>query len=422
MRRYETLIIALLCYFMYSGSDLLIGKGCAEAQVGHGDTGIKYNPSIPLNQSLTRTGRFLSLHYGKVDSKWIIEAARKVDIMILSANIQTKAPQILRKTNRKVLSLGYLNTLDFDGSDGGKHLELQTMTYEWATINNYEDWFLHDDKGNRILVYLHAGYKERYAIDRTNPNVQNYIARKAKEIVAAGYDGVFLDNFQLELLFRRKDKYSGFPAGMTNTRWQIGGVELLKAIKKAIGDGKIVIYNGLHEGWGRKLSQYQSEGISPFDSAMMMAEICDGAMWEGYFAGKLNDVTLRHAVETIAAYNKLGKITVALATGNSEDEAKLKLSLYLLSLYGEQAYFSYVPDYKHIRWYKIFDIDIGKPLGAYVLHDGCATRQFEKGIVIINLSEQNKVIRPYRFCHTLHGKGSNEISLPPKSAEILYCN
>ena len=39
--------------------------------------------------------------------------------------------------------------------------------------------------------------------------LQSYLAEKAKEVVDAGYGGVFLDNFGLELLFRRKDKYSG---------------------------------------------------------------------------------------------------------------------------------------------------------------------------------------------------------------------
>lgn len=368
-----------------------------------------------------RTGKFLSLHYGRVETEWMVEAAKRVDMMLFSASIQLTVPRAVREANPKALCLGYLNTLDFDGKDGGKHLDRPSMTAEWPEVNRKEDWFLHDDKGQRILCYLHDGYRERYAVDRTNPQLQRYLAGKAKEIVAAGYDGVFLDNFALELGFRRKDKYSGFPAGMTNARWQEGGRALLAAIKEAVGKDKLVVYNGLHGGASRQRSSFQTEGLSPFEAAMQAAEACDGGMWEGYFGwGGLTETTLRNTVDTIAAYNNRDKVTIALATGESQREANVRFCLYLLSLDGTRAYFSYVPNYKRIRWYPVFDTDLGKPAGDYELRDGVATRRFEKGFVLVNATDRAATValpQPYqgRYAERLE-----RAALPPKSGEILF--
>jgi len=370
-----------------------------------------------------RTGKFLSLHYGSVKPEWMVEAAECVDMMLFSANVQVIVPQAVREANPDALCLGYLNALDFDGRRDGRNLETPGMRKEWHEINQREDWFLHDEKGERVLVYMHTGTRERYGIDRTNPELQRYLAEKAKEIVDAGYDGVFLDNFGLELLFLRKDKYSGRPAGMTNARWQEGGRALLAAIKQAVGEDKVLIYNGLHGGSSRKLSSYQTEGVPTFEAAIQMAEVCDGGMWEGYFGYgglSLSESNLRRIVDTFVAYNKLNKVTVALASGKSEQDAKTRFCLYLLSLDGEHAYFSYVPNYKRVDWYPIFDIDIGKPAADYEMQDGIATRLFEKGFVAVNATEEKATVSlPQRYKNGL-GEEVEKLTLPPKSGEILF--
>lgn len=385
-------------------------------------------PHRPVNgqekaAATVRTGKFLSLHYGRVETALMVEAAQRVDMMLFSTNVQVTVPRAVREANPEILCLGYLNTLDFDGKDGGRLLETPRMRAEWHDINCKEDWFLHDEKGQRILCYMHTGARERYAIDRTNPQLQRYLAEKAREIVAAGYDGVFLDNFGLELLFRRKDKYSGFPAGMTNALWQEGGRALLAAIKQAIGKDKLVIYNGLHGGASRQRSSFQTDGVSSFEAAMQSAEVCDGGMWEGYFGWSglsLNEADLRRTVDTFAAYNKRNKVTVALATGESGRDAQTLFCLYLLSLDGDHAYFSYVPNYKRIRWYPIFDTDIGKPVADHQLQGGIAMRRFQKGIVLANATEQEATVTLPQPYQNRSAEKLDKFTLPPKSGEILF--
>ncbi|MBM4047948.1 MAG: hypothetical protein FJ279_22840, partial [Planctomycetes bacterium] len=405
---------------------LIAGLLTAGLSSGQGNAAGQPQAASPRAPS-PRTAKFLSLHFGRVETEWMVEAAKQVDMMLFSANIQVTVPPAVRAANPKALCLGYLNTLDL-----GPRASLESMVKEWAEIDRkHEDWFLHDEKGQRILVYMHTGARDRYGLDRTNPGLQRYLAEKAKEIVVAGYDGVFLDNHTLELLFRRKDKYSGFPAGMTNARWQEGGRALLAAIKQAVGKDNppaatgaaragLVVYNGLHGGASRQRSSFQTEGLSPFEAAMQAAEVCDGGMWEDYFGSSgLTETTLRNAVDTLAAYNKRNKVTVALSTGESAREARTRFCLYLLSLDGDHAYFSYVPDYKRVRWYPVFDTDIGKPAADYELRDGVATRRFEKGFVAVNATERSRLVGMPQPYQNRYAEKLDELTLPPKSGEIL---
>ena len=353
----------------------------------------------------------------------MVEAAKHVDMMLFSANVTVTIPPAVRKANPDVLCLGYLNVLDFNGKNNGPYLATPGMKEDWPEINKKEDWFLHDENGERILVYIHNGARERYAIDCTNPELQRYMGEAAKEIVDNGYDGVFLDNFGLELLFRRTDKYTGFPADMTNMRWQDGGKNLIVAIKQALGEENPVIFNGLHGGYSTKRSSFQTEGISPFAAAMQAVENCDGGMWEGYFGWSglsLDESVLQRTVDTLAVFNRLNKVTVALATGDSEHDAEVLFCLYLLSMDGDNAYFSYVPDYKRIKWYSIFDTDIDKPASDYELHDGIATRRFGKGLVAVNTREQEAVVALPKTYRNRLGDEVKELTLPPKSGEILF--
>jgi len=370
-----------------------------------------------------RTGKFVSLHLGSVDTASVEEAARHVDMMIFSPNVTVSVPETVRTINPDVRCLGYINSLDFNGKGNGDYLSTPGMKADWPIINTHEDWFLHDENGERILVYLHTGARERYAIDRTHPGLQRYLAEKGKEIITAGYDGVFLDNFSLELLFRREDKYSGFPAGMTNTAWQEGGYELLSAMKEELTSEKLLVFNGVHGGSSHVRSSFQTEGLAPFDSAMRAADVCDGGMWEGYFGwGELNlsESRLSSTVNTLAAFNTRNKVTIACATGESDRDAKTLFCLYLLSLDGENAYFSYVPNYKRIRWYPVFDTDIGRPVAEYELHDGIATRRYENGFVSVNAKSQEVTIDlPGVFQNPL-GENVEKLTLQPKSGEILF--
>jgi hypothetical protein len=50
-------------------------------------------PACPCS----RTGKFLSLHYGSVKEKWMVEAAKRVDMMLFSANVQVTVRRIRRQ-------------------------------------------------------------------------------------------------------------------------------------------------------------------------------------------------------------------------------------------------------------------------------------------------------------------------------------
>ncbi len=44
---------------------------------------------------------------GRVEEEWMAKAAKRVDMMLLSANVQVTVPQAVREANPDTLCLGY---------------------------------------------------------------------------------------------------------------------------------------------------------------------------------------------------------------------------------------------------------------------------------------------------------------------------
>lgn len=146
-----------------------------------------------------RTAQFFSVSFGsKYTDDDFRRMAEKLDLLILDALNYPRPPAILKRTNPNIKVLGYRDC--FDAKDlsqyAGRKLtpggKTERMLREWQRADA-ADWFYHDEQGQRVKVYLNKA-DNRYGLDIGKPEVREYLAARTREIVDAGYDGVFLDN------------------------------------------------------------------------------------------------------------------------------------------------------------------------------------------------------------------------------------
>jgi len=375
---------------------VVIAIGCAEPVMGR------------------RTARIFAVSFGsQYTDDDFRRMAEKLDLLIIDPLNFRQVPSVLRQTNPNIKVLGYCNTFDLrdmtpyaerDLTPGGK---TERMLREWQEADA-EDWFYHDAEGLRVNVYLNKR-NDRYGLDIGKPEVRAFLAAKAKSIVDAGYDGVFLDNVGVRYPFGYGvgEWVSAVPEGLTERKWWDDSILMLRAIKEAVG-GKLVVFN-------------QVRGYNLDVSLEFVAET-DGAMDETWLSdGSFRPQQWREDVGLIRRLNKLNEYTLPVAQGTSEGAAKALFASYLLAKDGDHAYFAYGPyNFTQWRWFSFYDVDLGRPMGEYT-HDGDVyRRRYERAIVLVNVSStEQSVTLPAEYQTELADKVSS-ISLPPRGGELLY--
>lgn len=227
-------------------------------------------------------------------------------------------------------------------------------------------WWMRDTKGNIIKGWL-GGWEPFYMLDYKNEDFLNNIARQAKIAMESGvYDGIMLD-------------------------WS-GNLEVIKHIRKAIGNDKLIIVNIHDDIADAKEYQNYINGsfmeLNPIDSLSMPVEELvlngkedlNGRKWEN--------------IETALLYFEENfqkpMINCLEVWGNRKDLSRMRATT-TLGLTHSNGYVLYAdpnplktPDHYH-NWYDFWDVKLGKPLGKGVKQpDKSWKREFEGGTVIYN--------------------------------------
>jgi len=367
-----------------------------------------------LEAKSKRTARIFSVSFGsKYTDEDFRHMAEKLDLLILDQYNYPNVPGILRETNPNIIVLGYSDAFDMHDlsryedrnlTPGGK---TERMLREWQEADA-KDWFYRDHQGNRVNVYLNKS-DSRYGLDIGKPEVRDFLAKRAKNIVDHGYDGVFLDNVGVRYPYGYGigNWVSAVPVGLTERKWWDDSILMLRAIKQAVGD-KIAVFN-------------QVRGYNPDVSLEFVAET-DGAMDETWLSdGNFKPQQWREDVGLIQRLNKLNEYTLPVAQGTSEQAARALFASYLLAKDGDHAYFAYGPyNFTQWKWFPFYDADLGKPLGDYTHQGDIYQRQYQRGIVLANISDAPQTVTlPAQYLTEAGGK-VNSVDLPARSGELLY--
>ena len=252
-----------------------------------------------------------------------------------------------------------------------------------ALMEQHPDWVLRDAQGNRLFIqYACDGTTcSQYAADIGNPNFRAYWINMARDIMAKGYDGIFVDDVNMEMkvsngagnFVRPMDPRTGQP--MTDANWRRYMAEFTEAIRAAFPD-KEITHNSLW--WMDRNDPYVQRQVAAADNIEMERGFNDGGIGGGTgqwsFSNYLSYVDWVHskgAGVSVEPYN---------LTATS---AVFELASYLLVNNGSDRLIS---EYKATptNWWSGYDTDLGDATGGRYSWNGLLRRDFSGGLVLVN--------------------------------------
>lgn len=258
--------------------------------------------------------------------------------------------------------------------------------------SSFEDeWILRDSSGEK-LQNVRQGEERGWQVDVANPDYRQFIENQiAERMRSAPYDGVILDSFHPYVAGGLRG-LSAEAVGRLNA----GLAALLREVKKTVGSGRLVLYNGLARGQAPE-SVRDNRGFG-------YLALADGAQDE-FFCFLDSKNVFRDSQQTAADaqvyrhYATTGKtIIYSVKLRNSAAraaQAHVKRFCFGNFLMG------YVPGRSLIQFKEYGSQDkgpqiqnsgapeeripLGRPLAAPVRNGTIVERRFASGLVVVNL-------------------------------------
>lgn len=250
-----------------------------------------------------------------------------------------------------------------------------------ANIHPHEDWFLHNSAGQRL--YSTSARGVFYQMNVANPGWQQFAAQRMAEMLGSfGFDGVFLDNVELNWtkpLGRLPDSDGGIQEFASNDDFRAGWTSYLAVLSDALRPHGQLWANGVND---------SNDGSDWNDYLPYL----DGGMFESFatgYADGLSPGAWQRQLDQAAAMLAQGKGVIGVAQGAPDDftAQQYALASYLLIADQQFAYFRYAASasYQELWLYDNYAVRLGAPLGArYQQADGTWRRDFSCGAVIVD--------------------------------------
>ncbi len=258
-----------------------------------------------------------------------------------------------------------------------------------SEVHSHESWFLHNSKGARIAYdYFGHGHVE-YLMNPADPGWQAWSQARLRVIRDTwGYDGVWLDNLDLDRSRSLKDSDNSdgqVREFSSDTAWGAAVVQWLAGVRKALGSYPI---------WANLV--YGPNTVTSWDD---YAPYLDGGMDESFSAPWLTgwrtpadwDTELSRAERWLAS----GKGLVMVGQGDRTYTKRMLFTLasYMLVAQGDQAFYrfsDYSTFYNRLWLYPEYDTAraLGAPLGPrQQISSNVWRRLFANGSVEVNTDD-----------------------------------
>lgn len=286
----------------------------------------------------------------------------------------------------------------------------------------HPEWILRDSRGNLLYIdwACSGGTCPQYAVDFGNPNFRSYWLSQAKQVIAKGYKGLWVDDVNMD--FRTSD-----------------------------GNGNRVLPRDPRTGTTMTLSnwrRYMAEFMEQLRAAVPGAEIAHNAIW---YAAPTSDGYLRRQVaaadyinlergatdrglvygggqwgfETFLAFvdfvHGLGRSVVMMDYGTTTTDREFGLVGMLLANEGRDLISSNqlawtAPD----RWWSGYDTNLGESNGRRYSWQGLLRRDFQCGMVLANQpGAATTTVRLPATYTTLGGSQVTSVTLGARQARVL---
>jgi hypothetical protein len=235
--------------------------------------------------------------------------------------------------------------------------ELRYRDAHSSYLPNNHEWWMHDKDGNLVYGWKEGNY---IRLELRDPALRENVALKAKAAVESGvFDGVFLDWW-------------------TENEYLNDRLDLIRRVRKAIGDSALIIVNSNQNTVPRSANYVNGIFMECWDSSINPTD----DKWRKYLK------TLTWAEENLKSPRVNCFETWYGKSRNELNRMRATTTMTLTcsdgySLFGDP---NQLPTGDHLHsWYPFYDVELGKPVRAGTLRpDGAHEREFTGGIAIYN--------------------------------------
>ena len=252
-----------------------------------------------------------------------------------------------------------------------------------SVIQQHPDWVLRDSQGRAL--YIPSGCDgtscPQYAADIGSPGFRAWWVSQAQNTVAKGYEGVFVDDVNMEMRVsngagqdvRPIDPRTGAP--MTDTNWRRYIAEFCEAIRTGLPTAQIT-HNALW--WMDQSDPYVQREIKSADTIELERGFNDGGLTQG--GGTFGYETFMNHIEWL---HSLGKTVISEPYNLDSAKREYEMaSLYLVKVAGDSITSDFQADPSN--WWAGWGTDLGTPQGSRYVWNGLWRRDFSKGFVLTN--------------------------------------
>jgi hypothetical protein len=246
-------------------------------------------------------------------------------------------------------------------------------------IRDQPQWILRDARGRRLYVPFACAHGRcaQFAADVTNPAYRAWWIRQARATLARGYQGLWIDDVNLNRSVSDGNGKPAVPAGLTETRWAQAVAGFVAQIRAAL-PGVEIVHNSV---WFAARTD-----TTPAGADASVREQIGAADWVNLergcsdpgLTGGDGQWSLRALLAFVDRVHAEGRSVIWQPSAQRERN----LACLLLARAGKDAIDD--ADARPSRWWAGFDADPGAPLGDRYDWEGLLRRDFTGAVVLVN--------------------------------------
>jgi len=293
---------------------------------------------------------------------------------------------------------------------------------DWPVFSQHPEWILRDAYGNMLFIDWGCanGTCPQYAADFGNQAFRNFWINEAKQLIAKGYKGLWVDDVNLE--FRTSNRYGTAITPidprtgktMTIANWRRYMAEFMEQLRAALPTAEIA-HNAI---WyaGSTSDPYVQRQVKAANYINLERGATDKGLTNG--TGTFGFETFLNYVDFV---HSTGGAVIMMDYGTTNTEREFGMASLLLTNDGrdmintDQVAWS-APD----RWWPGYSTHLGDSMGMRFKWQGLLRRDFQCGMVLANQPGSSTITaRLPQSYTTIEGSVVSSVTLAARQARVL---
>ncbi|MFH2136586.1 MAG: putative glycoside hydrolase [Patescibacteria group bacterium] len=292
----------------------------------------------------------------------IISGKHPYDLVMSAWFTPDEAKKIKEANPKAKIFAGLSVNWVWDNKDWMSFLKTAANYGKKEPIEIAEEMYLHKPNGGRCSFGWASekwGQEEIYAMDPRNEKWIELITSFYKNVLEqSSHDGIIVDMVT--------EKQWWCPEAISDAEWLSATKNIFSEIKKLNTKNKLIVFNA-----GKDIGDIDEFG-----------EYFNGYLMENFMGDQMKTTF----DDGLAAADSKYIVIYGVDTDDTGEKDLKKTRLGLtLSLLNDNTYFTYdfgPRDHGQDWWLPEYDVDLGKPEGAYYKKDNAYWRNFEKGVIV----------------------------------------